>query len=306
MKGCLYFNLEYQNAFVLDYYHITCNDYNNITNMLCYGTNEGSLIFSCTRLIHDSNEIKFTNRNITDVPIYNVNWLDDTRIGVSFADSMFVIFDVQSDKIISYEDDSGTVRYIKKYNDKIFYTCGRNKCASAWDIRTMDRIKTLEHENTVTCVEFHTTNKNLIYTTSTPGTIVHYWDLRYTKNGKNYATKKTISNSFCRELFFYKNNLYSKNIISSLHKISQTAKYKNILFKYNSPSYCGSISYNERYDCLLTSVGDDVYCINNKECKKNRINVPNDTIGCVSYSDHSLLLNNAQNVFLYKLNPEIN
>lgn len=294
--------LKYINTFKLEHFNITCNDYNYKTGMLCFGTSEGSIIFSNTNLSSDLGNLKFMNKNITDVPIYNVNWLDDSRIGVTFSDSMFVIFDILSDKLLILENKSAAVRYIKRYDNNTFYTCGRDNFANAWDFRLMKIVKKLEHDNSVTCIEF---NNNFIYTTSTPGTIINFWDIRYTKKGKYFATKNIVSLSYCRDLKFYKNNLYSKNIISHVHKISQTTSFNQKLVNKNIVSYCGSLTYNFFYDVLFTCVDNEVYCVRDNIFYKISSDCPVCAIGCIAYKNRYILLNNVQDIVLYRIEPRI-
>ncbi|KAK6089550.1 hypothetical protein P3W45_001432 [Vairimorpha bombi] len=309
IRDRLTFEFLFDRSYKLEHFNITCNDYNTTTKMFCFGTQEGSLLFTQNNfdeVLNDTNsKFKILSRNITDTEIHSVSWLNDITIGCTHADSVYSILDIITDKISLYDVHTGSVKYIKKTGANIFYTCGRDKSAKGWDIRSMEVFLDLKHEGSVTCLEVNRRNDKILYTTSTPGTIIHYWDTRYTKRGAYYASTKSISNFYCRDLIYYGKNLYSKNKISQIHKISESCKQKSLFIDKQIKSYCGSIDYNSKYDCLFTTIDEELFSITETGTKKIKINEALTFNGCICYNEETVVLHNNQEIRVYYIRPYI-
>lgn len=293
----IYLKLLTKTKYTLPHYTLTSSASKN--SHYCFGTEEGSIIY----FYNDTLEAQ----QISNYSIHNVTYLSNTLIACSSDDSTLYILDIIKNKITSLYKHLKSIRFVKS-SGTLFYTCSRDKNVFEWDLRTLDVAKRLEHSGSVTCLDTNKCNENIFYTSSTPGTNIYTWDLRYTKLGKYYFINRFINNNYSNNLIFYDYNLYCRTKNSALFKISQTATLFEELCDFNFNGFCSSIIYNELYDCLFISNKNEIMYFK-EDLKKYYAVLPlnmKDLRGLCCITDNTLIVYNDKNVVNYEIIPFIN
>lgn len=134
---------------------------------------------------------------------------------------------------------------------------------SVSDLRSKDKPLEIEDNHPVTVANIHPSNRNILYTTTVPGSTLNVWDLRYTKRGKYTSTSSKISNQHACDLEVFNGNLFVMANTSKVFKISETGRYFNVISNTlsNQPRSYGSLLVNEKYKSLFMTTHEGLHSL---------------------------------------------
>lgn len=228
--------------------------------MIIIGDNSGSIFFVDSD-IH-SGKLMNTQVSVCDSSIFDLCWYDSRSITVASGEIELMVLDIEKLSTVSLKGHHKTIRCLKKSNQTLFSGGGDGKVFS-WDLRVgkpvIEMMLPKKAKNIISAVEIHKEENHLVFASSTPGTTLNTWDIRYTKRGLYLAKETNISAAVTTDIFYNDNFLFFAFSDGSVLRTTETGVFMNYLAindSYNLSS--GKIDLDATKNFILAGSGEKV------------------------------------------------
>lgn len=209
-----------------------------------------------------SNHILSADIQVSNSSIFDIHWYKSSLIAIASGEIDLIIMDISKTNTKKLRGHQKTIRSIKK-QDSHLYTCGGDGKIISWDLRTekpaIELLLSRKSRNIISSLEIHRTEGYLIFGTSTPGTTLNTWDIRYTQRGLHISKNSFISKQITNDVFHHENFLYFILSDGSLIRATETGIFMNTL---SQPSEfdlkTGKIVFDYNTDMLLAATGQKI------------------------------------------------
>lgn len=292
------FRLCEESILDLDQYSINCAKQNPMTRLLALGSSEGILKVAK----FDNEETNVYSKLVYPQEISSVDWLTNGIICMALNTQEVALYDLIKDRLDFRQLHNDDIRNIRVFSNNEIIFWSRNGMTTLVDLRAKGRQIELKSKNNVTCANMNTSNRNIIYTTTTPGTCLNIWDMRYTKRGKVVSISKQISNRHTCDLEMFDGSLYTTDNLSNVSKISANGNFKTRLLEGDLSARFGRLSVNTHLKSLFFVSGNLIYSIQNNPIKIGNSDVH--LVGCTGAKD-DLFVYSQKRIIKYKIKPYV-
>lgn len=241
---------------------------------------------------------------VNNSSIFDINWYRSSLIVIASGEIDLITMDIAKTKIKRLRGHQKTIRSIKK-QDSHLYTCGGDGKIISWDLRTekpaIELYLNNKSKNIISSLEIHKTENHLIFGTSTPGTTLNTWDIRYTQRGLHISKNCFISKHITNDIFYHENFLYFILSDGSLIRTTETGVLMNILsFSSDFDLKTGKIVLDYNTDMLIAATGQKIIFCDPKHIKYPMVHHLYQSNGIDSvYKKHFFTYDDHGNIILY-------
>lgn len=223
------------------------------------GDNSGNIFLVDNDQIQEN--LFSTEINICDSSIFDLCWYNPQNLAIATGEIQLLIFDIQKSNLKALKGHQKTIRSIKR-NKKVLLSGGGDGKVILWDLRldkpVIEMFLPKKAKNIISAIDAHK-NENIIFGTSTPGTSLNIWDLRYTKRGLYLPNEQDISNKITNDIFHFENFLYLTLSDGTFLRTTETGIFMNNLSNRDSYNLqTGKIDFDYMKDFVIAGLGEKI------------------------------------------------
>ncbi|KRH93218.1 putative WD40/YVTN repeat-like-containing domain, WD40 repeat protein [Pseudoloma neurophilia] len=216
-----------------------------------------------------------TDMDISTSSIFDICWYKSSTIAIASGEIDLITLDLVTTKPSRLKGHGKSIRSIKKH-DSSLYTCAGDGKVISWDLRNekpaIEMFLPKKSRNIITALDIHDQEPHLIFATSTPGTNLNIWDIRYTQRGLYISKESQNSKHITNDLFYKENFLYYLLSDGSLIRTTETGIFiNNIAPPTDFDLKTGKIITDLNTDFIMAATGDRLTYINTEFPKEPRI-----------------------------------
>lgn len=251
-------------------YLITTAVRSEVNRLVVFGMAEGvlaiSILSGCEEIVQGC-----FHAAVADSPIAGVEWVGLETLGVVAGDESVYLYDVVRDSVQMLAGHSASTKCIRRRDENVFFSGGRDGYAYGWDRRMGKTCHSLHHgRGSVGAVEFSARRSVVVYTACTPGGTVNVWDLRYLRNGLHFSTSQMVGAKALESLVFCRSNLYSVDADGSLFRISEAGQVHEGIHRFQGLA-SSRLHYDGYLDALLHVSGETLFYTDSRTTHMHRI-----------------------------------
>lgn len=238
---------------------ILCSSTYKNSTISALGDNNGNLFLVDT---DTKNKMSDTEINVCDSSIFDLCWNYSSSLAIASGETDLLVLNIFKNSFDSYKGHKKTIRCIKKSENRLLTGSGDGR-VFCWDLR--DKMPVMElnlpkkSQKIISSLEIHSENNHLVFATSTPGTILNTWDIRYTRRGMYISKEENISNAITNYLFYHNNFLYSVFSDGSILRITETGIFMNYLSVNDSYNLTtGRIDFDQCKNFIIFGSGEKI------------------------------------------------
>ncbi|KAF9762667.1 hypothetical protein NGRA_1847 [Nosema granulosis] len=295
---CINFKIRKKTFFDLTHESLSCAKQDLNTKLLALGTTEGCLKIA---KIQNNNTV-LANKFVQNLQINSVDWLANGLVCMSLDLHGLALYDPMKNKLAFRQLYDENIRHMRAVSNNEILCWYRDGMAILVDLRSKTKQLEFKSKDSVTCANINTQNRNIIYTTSIPGTQLNIWDMRYTKRGKYISMSKQISNTHTCDLEMIDGLLFATDNQSNVFRISAGGNFKSKIIEGDGQGRAGRLHANDFFKTAFFTTQNAIYSINNKAIKMYDSNMP--LIGCTGSKD-DLFVYSTKRIVNFVISPNL-
>lgn len=291
----------------LSYSPILCSNTYEETSISAFGDNSGTVFFIDTK--PETGNIVGTDYGVSNSSIFDLCWSDARTFAVASGELDLITVDLVTFKKEKLKGHQKTIKCLKRHENRLFSGGGDGKVI-LWEPRTgkpgVEMFLEKKAKNRISAIDFHKTETNLIFATSTPGCTLNTWDIRYTQRGLHLAKNRNISKNIANDIYHHGKYLFYTLCDGSLLRTTETGDFMDWLAPSDSYDLkTGKIDFDSRASIILVGTSEKIICCDVENPKKREIYNFGRTNGiCSVFRQHFITYDDFGDIRLFEFSSD--